>query len=56
VPLEVLNGSFVLLGSFTRPECSKIFSFAGLWMLLSGIQAVFTRFEFSDHRDSPQLI
>jgi len=51
MPLEILHGSFVLLGRFTRPECSEILSLAGLWILLSGVQTVFARFEFSDHSD-----
>jgi hypothetical protein len=46
---KVLHGSFVLLSRFAGFERSQIPPFSGLWIDLSGVQAVFPGFEFPDH-------
>jgi hypothetical protein len=49
VPLKVLAGTFVGLGLFHGRECSQVASLAGLGILFSGVEAVFTGLEFTDH-------
>ena len=49
MPLEVLNGAFVLLGLFTRGKGTEVAALAGGGILLAGVEAVFTGFEFANH-------
>ena len=50
--LEVLDRTLVLLRSLPRSERSKVASLSGFWVLLAGVQAILTAFQFSYHGDS----
>jgi hypothetical protein len=40
MPLEILNGTLMLLGSRPTPERAEIAASAGLWILLAGVKPV----------------
>lgn len=46
---EILNGAFVRPSRLTCAERSQISALAGFGIPRSGIEAVFTRFQFSNH-------
>jgi len=50
--LEVLDGTLVLLRSLPRSERPKVASLSGFCVLLAGVQAILTAFQFSYHGDS----
>jgi len=50
--LEVLDRTLVLLRSLPRSERSKVASLSGFCVLLAGVQAILTAFQFSYHGDS----
>jgi hypothetical protein len=52
MPLEELNFAFVLLRSFPCPERPEIAALTGLGVLLARIQAILSRLELSNHRNS----
>ena len=39
----------MLLGGFLRIERAQVAALAGLWIFLSRIEAILSRFQFSDH-------
>jgi hypothetical protein len=47
--LEILDGSFVLLGGNAGRESAEVAAFAGLGILLAGIEAVAAGGELADH-------
>ena len=49
---EKLNGTLVLFGRLARRKRAKIPSLTGLWVLLAGIEPVFARCKFTNHRIS----
>ena len=49
--LKELNFSFMLLGRLPRGESSQIAPLAGFRILLTRIQAVLSRLEFSNHNN-----
>jgi hypothetical protein len=51
--LEVLHCAFVLFGFFSSVESPEIFSFACLGILLTRVETVFARLQFSDHSGNP---
>lgn len=51
--LEVLDCAFVLFGFLSSIESPEVFSFARLGILLTRIEPVLTRLQFSDHCDNP---
>lgn len=53
MPFEILNLAFVLLGGFAGVEGAEVAAAAGLFIFLARIEAVFSGFEFSDHRSLP---
>jgi hypothetical protein len=46
---EVLNFLFMFLRGGKRWKCAQVPAFIRLWMLLAGVQPVFTGFEFTYH-------
>ena len=51
VPLEVLDGAFVLLRLFFAGEGAEVTALARGGVLLPGVEAVFAGFEFADHAE-----
>ena len=49
MPLEKLDGPFVFLGGGAGGEGSEISAFAGLGILLAGIESEFVAWDFADH-------
>lgn len=49
LPFEILDCTFLLLRCFACLEGTQIATLAGLRVFLVGVQAVFPRFQFSDH-------
>jgi hypothetical protein len=49
MPLEVLDGAFVLLGRCPRFESTEIPELPGFLVFLAGVQTIFTRLELSNH-------
>lgn len=53
---EVLHRGLVLFGFFSSIERAQVFSFARLGILLTRVEPVFTRLQFSDHSANPYQI
>jgi hypothetical protein len=53
VPLEILDGAFVLFGRFPSLECSEIPAPTSIGILLPRVQPVLARRQFSNHRVLP---
>src|SRR2546425_10630217 len=53
IPLKVLHRPFVLLSSFARVERAKVSALPSLWILLTRIETVLSRFQFSNHNGTP---
>jgi len=49
MPLEILHFTLVLLGCRTRGESAEIAALPGFFVLLAGVEAIFSRFEFANH-------
>ena len=53
MPLEELDGAFMLLGGFARAESSQVSALAGFGVGLSGLESVFAGLEFANHVWAP---
>ena len=51
MPFEVLDFALVFLGGVAGIEGTEVSSFAGVGVLLTGIEAVLAALEFSDHME-----
>src|SRR5258705_11915909 len=50
MPFEILHGTLVLFRRRARFEGSEVAAFAGFRVYFAGIEPVFARLQFSDHR------
>jgi hypothetical protein len=50
---EILHGSFVRFGLFQRLKSPKVAALSSLYIFLARVQAILTRFQFTNHNHQP---